>query len=487
MVKTEATMALDKKRTDVLVVGWNLAGAVAATALAQAGREVLVVDTPDDSHYELGSSNLPVRLAEPRVPAGAAVRHVLRHLGLEASLSDRGDAWYGESTPPPDAEPTFQVDLPEGRLDLGISAERDRRELLRELPGATGFLETLERVGGEMEGWLQDWALRDPTRSSRDDAPEQRWAGWTRTLRQHCEPGDARERLLFAPTTVLPVRPDSLDLGCAARLWWRLLRGAAPGVDELLRALRLRFTDGGGRWLTPSPDYRIRMRWGRPQGLSARELEVRFGAMIWALPLTQLVERMDARWLTGGLRNRITASPPMEAHRLVLHLAVRRQGIPDAMGRCLFLGDADPKFRRPTLWIRCERPKETDAPALLTIQSTARIRDAHEGLVAHRDRILDRLRALLPFLDEHLLWHHSPNLREPPHGAHPPVTKPLIPQPREALYALPDSQGFALCPLQPGPNGLFAASRETYPGLGAEGELLAGWQAAALARTAPAG
>ncbi|MFH2006141.1 MAG: hypothetical protein ABI333_06110 [bacterium] len=481
-------MAQDKKQTDVLVVGWTLAGAVAATALAQAGREVLVVDSADDTHYELGDSSLPIRLAEPRVPAGAAVRHVLRQLGLEASLSDRGDTWYRDTTPQPDAVPTFQVDLPEGRLDLGISTERDRRELLRELPGATGFLETLDGVGGEMEDWLRDWTLRDPEGSGRDDAPEQRWAAWTRALRRHCDPGDVRDRLLAASTAVLPLRPDSVNLGCAARLWWRLLRGAAPGVDELLRALRLRFTDGGGRWLTPAADYRIQTRWGRPQELSTRELEVRFETLLWALPLTQLVERADARWLTFGLRKQVTASPPVEAHRLVLNLAIRQEGIPDAMGRCLFLSDAEPAFRRPTLWIRCERPSEERSPVLLTVQSTAQIRAPREGLVAHRDRILDRLRSLLPFLDEHLLWHHSPNLREPPGGAHPPVTGTLIPAPREALHALPEShRGFTLCPLKPGPRGLIAASRETYPGLGAEGELLAGWQAAALAHAAPAG
>jgi hypothetical protein len=85
----------------------------------------------------------------------------------------------------------------------------------------------------------------------------------------------------------------------------------------------------------------------------------------------------------------------------------------------------------------------------------------------------------MPFVSRHLLLVHSPN--EPPAKGHEIELGQPIPAPAIWRYHEEGPLGISALPYQVGVKQLTLASTQTLPGLGLEGELVAGWCAAKLA------
>jgi hypothetical protein len=108
---------------------------------------------------------------------------------------------------------------------------------------------------------------------------------------------------------------------------------------------------------------------------------------------------------------------------------------------------------------------------------------------ALRDTVLDTMRVLIPFLDNHLRVIHSPfdgfgpvDLTKAAKGSGPPVPHPeevprwrLVPPPRGGVL------GVGNLPHRSGIKGLLLSGDQVVSGLGIEGELLAAWGAARIA------
>ncbi len=452
-------MSAKPPETDVLVMGWTHAGAVSATALARAGYSVVVADVETPLHPT----------AEQQVPAVAPIRRLLDLLGLPglSRRRARGDP----------REPVLQIVLPEGRLDLTRDADHNRRELRREL-GSADLWDDLHRLGTDQDQRLAHWMHSAPPAD--DTAALDPW----HTLREPLERRLHRRgatRLLHAHAPQPSVAARDVDASSALRLWWRALQPMGPSLSNLTSALRHSFDSAGGSWITPTQDYRLQSRFGRPTGLRDSQSRLRFQVLLWCLPPAALLDRLDTRLFGRGLRKRLAAGRP-RSHRLEIHVGLRRAGLPEAMGPAVALAAPHSKSWAP-LWIGRGNP-DPDGEPVLTLMAEAPGAADPRRLRTLRDQSLDRLRALLPFLDEHLRWTWCPQLPDACRG--PAVPTDLVTQstPVLDLPALTDPHApLGGLPLAPGTSRMLLASNRTYPRLGVEGELLAGWHAATTAQS----
>src|SRR5262249_3316082 len=111
---------------DVIVLGDDLAGLIAATLCARRGMRVLVTATDRTlpERYEVGPYTLP-RGALPFVgESSPAVRRVIAELNFIQLVRRRLTL----------LRPSFQVVLPDARIEVGPDADALGRELQRELP-----------------------------------------------------------------------------------------------------------------------------------------------------------------------------------------------------------------------------------------------------------------------------------------------------------------------------------------------------------------
>ena len=113
---------------DIVVVGDELAGAVAAALLARRGYRVLVLCSPPGESETLAGQRFPRSPLALAGWEGHTFKRILTELNLLQSLRRRVVAQH----------PAYQVILPEHRIDVGEDLER---EVARELPDEAGRLE----------------------------------------------------------------------------------------------------------------------------------------------------------------------------------------------------------------------------------------------------------------------------------------------------------------------------------------------------------
>src|SRR5262249_2969453 len=118
---------------DLVVLGDDLAGLIAAALCARRGLRVLIVEAPGQppDKYTVGP------LALPRAPlpfvgeSSPAVRRVVAELNFIQTMKRRLAPW----------KPPLQVVLPDARVEVSGDADAVSRELQRELPGERAALE----------------------------------------------------------------------------------------------------------------------------------------------------------------------------------------------------------------------------------------------------------------------------------------------------------------------------------------------------------
>ncbi|MFH0902604.1 MAG: hypothetical protein V2A73_18395, partial [Pseudomonadota bacterium] len=120
---------------DVIVLGDDLAGLIAATLCARRGLRVLVADPPvavgQVERYELGPYELPRRPFTFAIEPSMAIRRVVAELNFVQTIKRR-------LVP---LRPSFQIILPDARIDVSTDAESLSRELERELPAERAAIE----------------------------------------------------------------------------------------------------------------------------------------------------------------------------------------------------------------------------------------------------------------------------------------------------------------------------------------------------------
>ena len=466
---------------DVLVLGAELGGALAAALLAKRGLRVLWAEhaqlVPGYEHggFLFGSPPYVV----PPFRTWPMVESCFTELGLttgfQRQLKSTG-AW--------------QVVLPRHRLDLPFDAARRRAELQREFGnGGARVAETLDSLIAMPE-------TSDPFFRFLDDFPPGTWMERFRLRRRAARvegltrpsplsPNDPVEALLsgVVPLLVSQETPGPL---ATTRVLAQLLRGALrlPGGREGLREiLGRRFTDLGGTMLPQ-------------EGLSGRVVEaVDFDGSQVTLHVRGADAVYRAQWLVAAMDPALLAElfpdegpgkklaehlGTLEPRRLVLtvHWVVPEKVLPRGMGDLLVM-DGGPTG---AVWIQVQATRRAgtrgEEESLRTVTASALVgavvRDAGEsGLRLPAAGVERALEALMPFSLAQRVARTIPLVDGP--GALSGAGPQLLFAPVSGSATGLEGLGVRT----PARNVLFAG-REAILGLGLEGELLAAARAASL-------
>jgi len=172
-----------------------------------------------------------------------------------------------------------------------------------------------------------------------------------------------------------------------------------------------------------------------------------------------------------------------------VNLGIRAPAVPEAMGKTVFLRDADGSGEH---LIRVEQTAREDGKVSLNASCLVETVDEHRiASGSLRDAILDRLRAVMPYLDSHLEVLHSPfdafgpvdltGARSGRPDAPPPFHPDDVPVWRLVPPSFRGELGMENLTHRTGIKGLLLCGDQVVSGLGAEGEFIAAWGAAEIA------
>lgn len=468
---------------DVIVVGGQVGGALSAALMAKRGYRVLLVDHDGmGAGYEHGDYLLPYApFIMPPLKGMPAVEEAFTELGLTTTL---------QRALKPSA-PDLQLVLPQHRLDLHHDDAKRLAELSRELgpDGATAnaAIQALDRYhegsdallaeplalppDGMMETWgLKSIVRRHPTAA----APLPEATGPAVELLLKLQPFMS---YLAQPEKPLAVgRPISHALRSPGRY--------PGGMDGLRELLCKRLVDLGGDVLGQESDAfvveSLAFEGDKVMGIKLLRTDTlyRSSAMVAATDSGALrrliVEKKRQRKLTELLDLSSTHD-----FLFTVNWVVQESVLPRGMGEQLLLsteGDLGPVLIQLHPARRPGKPDdETHRVVCAGAFVPATARDLGEPhLKALADRLSDELDRLMPFARSKVAISSAPYL-----DAGGVRGSRLLPH---ALFKVETEQILGVEGLnQRTPvKNLFLANREVLPGLGLEGELMAGIRSARL-------
>ena len=499
-------MAQTTNHYDLVVIGQDVAGLVAAALVARRNKRVLVMPHgPAEGSVRLGNMVMPLDTA-PVVHMGTpAVHRVFQELGLwqqirrDHGLIDGMVHWV----------------LPQQRLDVQPPLGRFEQETAREWPD---------------DPVSEAWALRNRWISATDDMLDQLLTSdnalvadgfWSRRFLSRIEsqlpardvdelePLASDHPLRDATRAIEPwlQHLSPVQLGKAARLrlaglWARGPGDVPKGLPQIRKALLQRIELHSGEI---KPDLRVaelRIKRGKVVGLSLLGKRDHYGCghMIVATEPRRLVEGMLApEYVPKPLATTSQAIMPV-AYRFVMHAEIDERGLSPALAGTAICVPAPEHPIMPAdsasratwaahgvghTYLRVG-PGSREGHRRLSI---TRIIAPREDLSSLRERILEELdaRGVLPFCRDHLSLLHSPHDgrdaedgRGRPRSDLPPGTAMQLPM--TAIYGVDGepSLGVGVLPHGSGIKNLHFAGRLTLPGLGLEGEFAAGTIAAGM-------
>jgi phytoene dehydrogenase-like protein len=483
-----------QRQYDACVVGSQVGGAIAAALLARRGFRVLEIDHDGrGAGYVDGGYVLPWRPAlfpSPRLmPAGESALNEL------AAASNLARALRHVTS-------GVQLFLPRHRLDLPSAPEPLAAELRREWPGedsaldaALRELDALFEDGGRFlasapplppRGFLARLALRRSVA---------RAAGPKRRSLEEARPFESIDGHAL-PEALLALYPflASLDGPPPPLALARVLGGALRGLhvaDGGSQALRELFRRHGNR-TTADHDQSAAQRGVveavEVEGSRIRGLRLAGSSDLHAARVLLLAtdSAAFARLLPSNREGRAAAALCRlhPARRiLTVNLVVRAGALPPPLGpAALVLLGGEPVLLevQPA---RREDPDEAETPAGDHVLCAAAAVPAEpwtrDSVRAGVDRIRAALLQAIPFFDRHVVFESIPTLVGAGDGE--PFTDAADP-----IFTPPEGAALGVTglPIQGPFKNLFLASRDVLPGLGLEGEIFAGIEAAAHAAAA---
>lgn len=474
---------------DVAVVGGQLGGAVAGALLAKRGYRVLHLD-----HDGLGSGYLDRGYRLPYAPsilpplkAMPAADAALVELGISADV-------YRQLQP---AEPDLQVLLPRHRIDLSTDPARRAAELTRE------FGQDARAAGAAIDAVLSrgsdggDFLRADPAlppmgfldrfRLSRLAA---RFPGARADPGGVPAEGTPLAETLAALTRFVTYLENGQQPGLApCRPLSLALRGAhvfPGGVDGLREVIRHRIEVAGGDLLGgeegPARVQELVFEGSRAAGvqLAGPAATVRARCVVAATDPAAL------RRLVPPKRRQRRLSEMLDAVRTLhylfpVNLVLRGEGIPPGLGDAALVLSGESAVGPVLLQVLPARRADEKPPAgeekLVALgafvpAATRDLSDAELRRLA--DEIVAAAGTMLPFFERHEVLRSAPYL-----DARGTRGSRLLPHPRLEVD-LPRHLGVTGIPPRTSVRNLFVASREVLPGLGLEGEFIAGQRVAGM-------
>lgn len=455
---------------DVVLVGDELAGLVAAALCARRGLRVLMIGGQRPRAPE---TLAPTPFLLDSSPAG---KRVIAELNLLQAVKRR-------LTP---LRPAFQLLSPDARIDVSSDPELLARELDRELPDARAPIEAALAEATEVS------RIWDGVLGQEVSIPGNGF--WERRELKYAEarlpddkdpfaplPEDHPARALFLLPAAFGLALDPRVVPRTAALrhldLWRRGPALLAGGEDALRALLLEKVTGqhSGEERALSPTALV-TRWGKVTALEVADAgeAISTGAVLFASP------RGHHERLLGEKAKRdrdLAWARTPTAWRVTFGITLAAPGLPEGLGQVAF-GVADPT--RPLLddnALAIVRG-EPDGEARVELSVTANLDAPADGdlgaaIRALRPRVLARLEELLPFSTHHMLEVRSPAPSDEP-GAAVQGIEPLWSPPRPLVL------GAGALPFDAGAKGALAATSQSLPGLGLEGAFASGWTAARL-------
>ena len=471
---------------DLIVLGDDLAGVVAGALCARRGMRVLharVGVVPEA--YQLGPHRLPVR---PLVLAGLAtpaVKRVIDELHFDHMLKRKLI----------DHAPPFQLVAPDARIDVTGDDVVLARELTRELPspalassaieGAAGLAAQLDAVLGPETTFPPAgfWERREVGRSTA--RLEEEAAAWFAAAAD-----DDLARSFLELPAALHCRTNPLamsPLGRARTLaTWRAGTQRLPGDYQALRDMlteKMGSHSGEVRSVRPTD---LLWSWGKASGIRLESGE-ELGAehIIAALPLDQLSPLVDKK--SPKQLARLIEGVKPAGWRYALNLVVAEGGIPEGMARTvLVIADPSaPPVGANAFAIHRGEP-DSEARVVITIEAVCPLPQNGESLqdafADLRIALRERIDMVMPFIGDHVVLAHSPHEGVPAEGAEGALelAEPIRPLPVWGS-TLDPYLGLTAVPYQVGIKHVTMASSQVIPGLGLEGDFIAGACAARIA------
>jgi phytoene dehydrogenase-like protein len=477
---------MPRESYDLIVLGDELAGLIAATLCARRGMRVLLAQlAPRPAAYTIGGVRLPV---EPLLLPGLSsppIRRVLDELHFQHLVKRKLRT----------ATPAFQLVAPDARIDvdtddaaLGRALGRelgDDHPAARQLERAVALSAGLDRVleGGPLLPPAGFWERRELGRLAGSlEADGAAWDG---------EHGDAvGGALAHLPGALMTGgASDALPPLAAARAL-ELARQGAPRLTGDLDALREMFLDKfashSGEVKTVEP-VALSTSWGKVSGVKlASGEELGAGHVIAAVPVAAA-----APWLEGKAARRLTEladGVTPAGYRYTLHLVLDAIGVPEGMGS-LVLAVADPTapLVGGNAFALHAAPPDDHARVVVTAQAICEPPAAgaslDDALAALRRTLRQQVEMVMPFSSDHVRLAHSPNQAAPAEGIDAELATIAPPRPLWRPLAA-GALGLVGLDYATGIKNLTLASSQILPSLGVEGEFLAGWSAARIASEA---
>lgn len=471
---------------DLIVIGEDFAGLVAATLCAKRGMRVLILSHGAGPHgYQIGPHKLPI---EPLVLCGLdspAIKRVLSelHLGhtLKRKLVER--------------PVSFQFVAPDVRLDTTPDRDKQANEFAREFQDPdeiTAVCDQAAEVARHFDSMLGGdnefpptgfWKRREVGKNAiklADDARE-----WL----ERTESDQILRALVGLPVLLgTHVSLKSVNPEAQARSF-HLWRQGAPRVRGDWSALREIFLEKFARGNGETRDGRVAeltFSWGRVNGvrLEGGE-ELGAGHVIAAIPVDELQKLIDRKVPKRLVQ--CVEGMKIAGYRYTLNMVVNEAGIPEGMSSPVFMTiDPDkPLTGDNALAVFLGQPDDA-AQVAITVTAICPAplpgQSRDDAFADLRIRLRERLETVMPFFSEHVLLAHAPHEAALPEGmdVDPGYDFPVPPAPVWACDLEP-ALGVSAVPYSVGLKHLTIASSQVLLQLGVEGSFATGWCAAKLA------
>jgi hypothetical protein len=484
---------------DLIVLGDDLAGLVAAALCARRGMRTLVLGFEDrPAKYALGPHKLPVEpLIVPGWPGRAgAIDRTARELNLEHTLKRKLR----------EGRVALQLVGPDQRIDVSADGQVMARELARELPttvaeataqawnqaGEIARLADPLLAGDAAFPGAGFWERREINKQA-DRAGADAEAWWQRT--QTALAGTPALALLQLPAALGDTCVDPSPLAIARGLdsW----RASAPGLrgdlDGLVELLLERVSSASGE-RRAGRATELGFGWSKISSVHTDGGDdLGCGHLISTQAIQDVAELLSASRKAPKKVFEPNEDLSLAGWRYVFNLVVDVSGVPEGMAPTV-LAVVDPT--RPLVGdnaFAIHLGDPDDSGRVVVTVSAILPHAGHDdpkwlaaAMAALRTRLVERLELVMPFLDDHVVLMHSPHEALAPivpggRGSHePPRTLPV---PMRKLWrgSVEHGAGLAALPYTTGIKNFLVTSKQVVPQLGLEGTFAAGWSAAKIA------
>lgn len=459
---------------DVVVIGDDLAGLVAAALCARRGLRVLrLVGTGGREDYLVGDHHLPITPRPFLARTGVPFSRIAEELQIDHDLKRQLGA----------EDLRVQLVGPDCRIDLTATEARLAKAFDRELGSDDGgAMAQVTPLSSLVDDLFRGAAVFPPV-----GFWKRREAGKLTHALDEATTAFARLRAERPALYALLETMAALDAGASGATPLAIARTAAlirNGIPAAPRALTTacklieeKFAHHGGETSAKTPRH-FEVSWNK---ITTIELDsgdtIGTQQVIWAMPLEHGVKLFDDK--RAQKFGEAAAPIDIAGYDYTLNLVVDQAAIPEGMAPLVYV--------RRDLDAPCEGDNAfaihlaaADDAGRITVSLSARIATADVApgpreLAQLRGRLIDRIEEVMPFLAAHVEERHSPY--EDSAGQTSRPVAELRPRYR------PDGEsllGVAGVPYQLGLKNLVVASSQSLPGLGLEGHFVAGFAASEL-------